>query len=237
MRVPAHLEHRRQRDDRSAPRYSLRLGSVVDGSDAPATIHDLSLTGLLIETSDALVTGERLLVDIPQQGLTAATVIWNSGRFFGCEFDGALPAAALSAARLRASRNVYVIDDDDARRRPLVAFNQAKGMAPWPFASVADLDQELQLTEATSAARKLAKTLSGRECEILRGLVGGLANKAIADELGLKVRTVEMHRANMMRRLNVPTLSAALRIAFYAKIAPLPLEEDRPRTIVLVPAG
>jgi len=41
----------------------------------------------------------------------------------------------------------------------------------------------------------------------------------------------------MMRRLNVQTLSAALRIAFYAKISPLQAEDERSRTVVVVPTG
>ena len=58
--------------------------------------------------------------------------------------------------------------------------------------------------------------LSPRERDILDGLVEGLTNKGIANSLDISPRTVEIHRANMMDKLGVDNLSAALRIAFAA---------------------
>jgi two-component system response regulator FixJ len=63
------------------------------------------------------------------------------------------------------------------------------------------------------AARAKLERLSPRERQILEGLVGGRANKAIARTLGLSPRTVEMHRANMMAELGAAHLSDALRLA------------------------
>jgi two-component system response regulator FixJ len=56
--------------------------------------------------------------------------------------------------------------------------------------------------------------LSERESDVLRGLVRGLTNKAIGAELGISFRTVEIHRARLMRKLGVTSLSALLDIAF-----------------------
>jgi two-component system response regulator FixJ len=58
--------------------------------------------------------------------------------------------------------------------------------------------------------------LSAREVEVLRGLVRGHPNKTIAYDLGISPRTVEVHRANVMSKLAVRSLSEALRIAFAA---------------------
>src|SRR3954451_4971334 len=54
--------------------------------------------------------------------------------------------------------------------------------------------------EAVEAAQRIA-TLSPREREVLDGLVTGRPNKVIAFDLGISVRTVEVHRARMMERL------------------------------------
>lgn len=70
--------------------------------------------------------------------------------------------------------------------------------------------------QATAASR--LNSLTAREYEVLRALVGGLPNKAIANRLDLSVRTVEMHRANMMNRLNLPSLAEVLQLAFTAKV-------------------
>ena len=58
--------------------------------------------------------------------------------------------------------------------------------------------------------------LTGRERDVLDGLVRGDANKAIAADLGISPRTVEVYRANLMIKLCVGNLSALLRIAFAA---------------------
>lgn len=67
------------------------------------------------------------------------------------------------------------------------------------------------------AEKQLAR-LSPRELDVLKGLVDGLTNKAIANDLDISPRTVEIHRANLMEKLSVNSLSAALRIAFAAGV-------------------
>lgn len=58
--------------------------------------------------------------------------------------------------------------------------------------------------------------LTAREQDVLRGLANGLPNKTIAYDLGISPRTVEVHRANLMTKLEVHSLSEALRLAFAA---------------------
>jgi len=60
--------------------------------------------------------------------------------------------------------------------------------------------------EAAEAARLIAM-LSRREREVLDALVVGRPNKVIAFDLGISVRTVEVHRARMMDRLGVRQLA------------------------------
>lgn len=65
-------------------------------------------------------------------------------------------------------------------------------------------------------AKTVLAALTPREREVLEGLAQGLPNKAIAYDLGISPRTVEVHRANLMAKLEVKSLSDALRIAFAA---------------------
>ena len=65
-------------------------------------------------------------------------------------------------------------------------------------------------------AEKRLAHLTPREAEVLEGLVDGLTNQAIANTLDISPRTVEIHRANLMEKLGVDNLSAALRLAFAA---------------------
>ena len=68
---------------------------------------------------------------------------------------------------------------------------------------------------AIDAATRLA-ALTGRERDVLDGMVLGRPNKLIAFDLGIATRTVEVHRANLMGKLHATSLSDVLRIAFAA---------------------
>jgi len=65
-------------------------------------------------------------------------------------------------------------------------------------------------------AEVILGALTPRERDVLDGLARGLPNKTIAYDLGISPRTVEVHRANLMAKLDVRSLSDALRIAFAA---------------------
>lgn len=79
-----------------------------------------------------------------------------------------------------------------------------------------------RIGKADGAAARAAEAnvvlgvLTPREREVLEGLAQGLPNKTIAYDLGISPRTVEVHRANLMAKLDVRSLSDALRLAFAA---------------------
>ncbi|HVM22877.1 MAG TPA: response regulator transcription factor [Sphingomicrobium sp.] len=82
----------------------------------------------------------------------------------------------------------------------------------------------LQRVSAAGSRAEEAKVrlqaLTPRERDVLDGLAQGLPNKTIAYDLGISPRTVEIHRANLMTKLGVRSLSEALRIAFAAQEQP-----------------
>lgn len=58
----------------------------------------------------------------------------------------------------------------------------------------------------------LIEQLTHRELEVVGGLVRGLTNKQIGQELGISHRTVEIHRSRLMRKLGAATLAGLLSI-------------------------
>ena len=58
--------------------------------------------------------------------------------------------------------------------------------------------------------------LSPRERDVLSGVVAGKANKAIAFELQISPRTVEIYRANLMSKTGARNISELMRIALAA---------------------
>lgn len=71
-----------------------------------------------------------------------------------------------------------------------------------------------------SASPSLAagNTLSPREIEVARLVTEGLSSKEIASRLGLSVRTVEKHRANIMDKLGVREVASLVRYCVQAGI-------------------
>jgi two-component system response regulator FixJ len=64
---------------------------------------------------------------------------------------------------------------------------------------------------------KLA-AISPRERQVLEGLVAGRPNKAIAFDLGISPRTVEIYRANVMTKMGATSLSGLVRMALVAGV-------------------
>jgi DNA-binding CsgD family transcriptional regulator/PAS domain-containing protein len=81
--------------------------------------------------------------------------------------------------------------------------------------------------DIADATRRIA-TLSPREREVLDGLLAGRPNKLIAYDLGISVRTVEVHRAHMMERLGTHQLTDVIRLGVMARLnAPLPTDRQK----------
>ena len=72
------------------------------------------------------------------------------------------------------------------------------------------------------AAQIIAKLngLSVRERQVLDGLIVGRPNKTIAYDLEISPRTVEIHRANVMTKMGVSSLSGLVRMALLAGLIP-----------------
>jgi DNA-binding NarL/FixJ family response regulator len=66
------------------------------------------------------------------------------------------------------------------------------------------------------AARQQIRRLSRRELQVVQLVADGLANKTIAIELQISVKTIEKHRANAARKLGVNSTAEMVRIAVQA---------------------
>lgn len=84
-------------------------------------------------------------------------------------------------------------------------------------AGTARLSGEQKRTEALDAAARIL-SLRRRERQVLDELMEGRSSKQIANSLGLSVRTVEVHRARLLDRLEVRTTAEAVRLATLASL-------------------
>jgi FixJ family two-component response regulator len=128
-----------------------------------------------------------------------------------------LPTIALDApgadamavvAAMKAGAVDYVLAEDEASlgTKLAIAFAECQGSSR-------------PTTPDESASARLAR-LTPREREVLVGLMDGGTNKIIGQALGISPRTVELHRAQVMNRLNASNLSELLKIALTAGVNP-----------------
>ncbi|WP_315760786.1 PAS domain-containing protein [Sphingomonas sp. Y38-1Y] len=129
----------------------------------------------------------------------------------------AIPALAIDAAGADTMRGVaamkagaadYIIAGDDASTR--------EGLA----SAIAECQGSARATTRDETASARIARLTTREREVLVGLVNGGTNKTIGQKLGISPRTVELHRSQVMSRLNASSLTELLQVALAAGVIP-----------------
>ena len=86
----------------------------------------------------------------------------------------------------------------------------------------AALERSIKAAETRRTAQERVSRLTPREIDIARALLSGRPNKGVAHDLGISVRTVEMHRAHIMAKLGVRSLAEASLIASQAGLLASP---------------
>lgn len=173
-----------------------------------------------------------------------ATRAFASGQDFLDEVDMLTPGCVLLDVRMPDIDGLAVLDALGAKRQrfAVVAMTghgdvdtavraMKRGASdflekPFTDAAVTDLLSTLARAlpvnldaeaDRQAAAARVAR-LTPREQDVLRGLLAGLSNKAVAHKLGISIRTAEMHRGNLMKRMGVNSVAEAVRVAVSASL-------------------
>ncbi len=85
--------------------------------------------------------------------------------------------------------------------------------------AAARASERVQLTQTIDQTRQRLALLSERERQVLSGVVAGQPNKAIAFELGISPRTVEVYRAGLMGKMQARSLPDLVRMVMNIDIA------------------
>ena len=114
---------------------------------------------------------------------------------------------------VRAGAHAYLLKDSAATELRAAVRAVHEGEAYYSPPIAAKLSEavrgELESTQRTQAL----DALTGREREVLVGIVQGQTNKEIAAGLGISHRTVETHRESVMRKLRIRTVAGLTRFA------------------------
>jgi len=190
-------------DDDEAVRTS--VGFVLEMNDLPARTYGSALEFLDVAetlTGGCIVTdvrmpemsGLELVRRLKERGVALPVVVITG--------HGDVPLA-VEAMRAGVIDFIEKPFDDEVLLRSIRMALDAKA------------ESDVQAQERQRFEQMLA-TLSGREKEVLRGVVAGKMNKVIAHELGISQRTVEVYRANVMSKTHANGLSELVRIALLA---------------------
>jgi len=204
----ARFEEESAADRRTAPRRTLRLGA--DGQFAAGTsavtVHNISTTGMMIQTATQMSEGDLFALDLPEAGDQVAEVVWANAPMFGCRFAHAVSPAAVSATQLRG---------EAAHARPALAADEGFGVRLHRLRtergmSLADIAARLGVSKPTvwawehGKSRPVEKRLAGL-AEALGVTPGGLqpapsgppevlerSRRQIAEAWGVEARQVRI---------------------------------------------
>ena len=181
------------------------VGDAGNGVDAIEKAHKLRPDVVVLDISLPGETGlsiaAKLLTQLPDTRVLMLSVHDNAEYVMGAVKAGAhgyLRKDSLPEALRRAIQTVH----DGG-----TCFGTALERSPESLAPVLP----------TTASQRLA-LLTRRERDVLIGIANGRANKEIAADLGLSVRTVESYRETLVRKLGIPSVAGLTRLAIEARL-------------------
>jgi DNA-binding NarL/FixJ family response regulator len=119
---------------------------------------------------------------------------------------------------LQAGARGYVLKSD-ADQSLIAAVESLRQHKPFLTSTVTEFVLDDYMRRAESRENGVAHaTITGREREIIQLIAEGKSNKEAASTLGISVKTIEAHRANIMRKLHLRSVSALVRYAIRNKI-------------------
>lgn len=212
MPIPAHFEDLPVDPLRPrAPRRQLRLeseGSTASGQTARVLIHNVSTTGLLIESPVELAHDERIELALPEIGTASAHVVWMSQRFYGCRFETALPESALGMLELfsRVIGTPASVEPADTLPVRIARLRREQGLTLEGLASLINVSkptvwawEQGKSRPAPERIAALAKLLGVAEEELLTGRDGNAlaqvlshARSVVAEAFGVDPARVKV---------------------------------------------
>ncbi|MBZ0167585.1 MAG: response regulator transcription factor [Candidatus Omnitrophica bacterium] len=158
---------------------------------------DVIVTDLSMPNMDGLVAIRRILKSRPRARILVLTMLKDHEHFRHAMNSGACG---------------YILKDDAYEQFVTAVKTLARGKKYIsPSVSQLETDRYLRTMEDTEAPS--LSILTKRELQILRFVAAGLANKNIANELNISVRTVETHRNNLTNKLGIKATAGLVKYA------------------------
>jgi len=183
----------------------------------------LSSTVFIVDDDEAVRDSLRWLLEANGYRVRA----YASGESFLEDYDASQIGVLIADVRMPGMSGLELQEQLIARNAPLpIVFITGHGDVDFlekPF-NESDLREIVarMLEQATQRVSKhqaqkdheaMLARLTAREQQVLERIVAGRLNKQIADDLGISIKTVEAHRANIMEKLEVTTVADLMKVA------------------------
>jgi DNA-binding NarL/FixJ family response regulator len=184
------------------------VGEAADGLEVPDLVErlkaDVLILDLMLPGLNGLEVTRQVQQRSPQTRVVVLSMYANEAYVLEALRNG---AAAYVLKEASAADLVQAIREVMAGRRYL--------SPPLSESAI-----ELYVQKAKAAPRDAYEELTTREREVLQLAAEGQSNPEIADRLGISVRTVETHRANLMHKLDLRSQTELVRYALKRGIVP-----------------
>ena len=202
-------------DDHSVVRQGLRMflsldpeleivGEARNGAEGVLLAHELQpdvvLMDLLMPVMDGVTAITTIRRELPEVELIALTSVLEDSLVFGA---------------IRAGAIGYLLKDTEADELCKAIKAAAAGQVQLSPQAAARLTREVRIPESP-------ESLTQRETEVLRLMSKGLANKEIAQELGIGEKTVKTHVSNILSKLGVLSRTQAALYAIQVGLVSVP---------------
>jgi len=195
----------------------------------------MSSTVFIVDDDEAVRDSLRWLLEANGYRVRA----YSSAETFLDEYDAAQIGVLIADVRMPGMNGLELQEQLIARNAPLpIVFITGHGDVPMAVSTMkkgaidflekpfneADL-REIVARMLEQAVQRVSKfqaqkdheamlaRLTAREQQVLERIVAGRLNKQIADDLGISIKTVEAHRANIMEKLEVTTVADLMKVA------------------------
>jgi len=198
-------------------------------------MQNVASTVYIVDDDEAVRDSLRWLLEANSYRVRA----YASAETFLAEYDEQQPGVLIADVRMPGMSGLELQEQLIARQSPMpIVFITGHGDVPMAVSTMKKgavdfLEKpfnEIDLREIVSrmfeqANHRLSQVmaqrehdamlarLTAREQQVLERIVAGRLNKQIADDLGISIKTVEAHRANIMEKLQVTTVADLMKVA------------------------
>jgi DNA-binding NarL/FixJ family response regulator len=185
------------------------VGEAGDGLEATQLVERLQPDVLVLDLMMPSLNGLEVTRQVSQRSPQTHVVILSMH-----------PNEAYVLEALRAGAAAYVLKESTSAEL-VRAVREAVAGGRYLSPPLSERAIEVYMQKAESAALDPYETLTAREREVLHLVAEGHTNAEIADRLFISRRTVETHRANLMRKLGLRTQTDLISYALRRGILPM----------------